>query len=34
MILQGVYTALVTPFRGGDVDYEALAALLERQIEG
>ena len=34
MILQGVYTALVTPFRNGKVDYEALEALLERQIAG
>ena len=34
MILQGVYTALVTPFRNGRVDYEAFEALLERQIAG
>lgn len=34
MILQGVYTALVTPFRNGKVDYDALTALLERQIAG
>ncbi len=32
MKLQGVYTALVTPFRDGKVDYETLAALVERQI--
>ena len=34
MKLQGVYTALATPFRNGKVDYEALKALLERQIAG
>ena len=34
MVLQGVYTALVTPFRNGKVDYEAFEALLERQIAG
>ncbi|MBQ9786674.1 MAG: 4-hydroxy-tetrahydrodipicolinate synthase [Lentisphaeria bacterium] len=34
MKLQGVYTALATPFRNGKVDYEALEALLERQIAG
>ena len=32
MILQGCYTALVTPFRHGQVDYPALAALVERQV--
>ena len=31
---QGVYRALVTPFRNGKVDYEAFKALLERQIAG
>ena len=30
--LQGVYTALVTPFRNGKVDYPCLEALVERQI--
>ena len=34
MLLQGVYTALVTPFRNGEVDYAALTALLEAQIAG
>ena len=34
MILQGVYTALITPFRNGKVDYPALEALLEKQIAG
>ncbi|MBE6392432.1 MAG: 4-hydroxy-tetrahydrodipicolinate synthase [Lentisphaerae bacterium] len=32
--LAGVYTAMVTPFKGGRVDYEALAALVEDQIAG
>ena len=32
--LAGVYTAMVTPFRDGKVDYEALAALVEEQIAG
>lgn len=31
---QGAYTALVTPFRDGEVDEDALRALVERQIEG
>ena len=30
----GVYTAMVTPFKGGKVDYETLAALIEEQIAG
>jgi 4-hydroxy-tetrahydrodipicolinate synthase len=34
MELKGVYTALVTPFRNGEVDYAALTALLEAQIAG
>ncbi len=32
--LKGVYTALVTPFANGKVDYEALKALVESQIAG
>lgn len=32
--LTGVMTALVTPFRGGDVDLPALKALVDRQIDG
>lgn len=32
MKLQGCYTALVTPFRDGHVDYQALESLVERQI--
>lgn len=34
MNLQGVYTALITPFRNGKVDYPALEALLEKQVAG
>ena len=34
MVLQGVYTALITPFRDGKVDYAALKALLEKQVAG
>lgn len=32
--MEGAFTALITPFRGGMVDTEALEALVERQIEG
>ena len=32
--LQGVYTALVTPYRNGGVDYEALNNIIELQIKG
>ncbi len=31
--LSGVYTALVTPFRNGAVDYPALRALLQEQLD-
>jgi 4-hydroxy-tetrahydrodipicolinate synthase len=31
-VFEGVFTALVTPFRDGAVDEEALAGLVERQI--
>ena len=34
MNFAGVYTALVTPFRNGEVDYEALKKLVELQIAG
>ena len=34
MLLQGVYTALVTPFKNGQVDWKAFEALLEAQIAG
>lgn len=32
-MFEGTYTALVTPFRDGEVDYAALAKLIERQVE-
>lgn len=34
MKFEGVYTALVTPFRNGEVDFEALKKLVELQVEG
>ncbi|MDR0933252.1 MAG: 4-hydroxy-tetrahydrodipicolinate synthase [Victivallales bacterium] len=34
MNFKGVYTALVTPFRDGKVDYDALKILVELQIAG
>ena len=34
MEFKGVYTALITPFRNGMVDYDALKALVEEQIAG
>ncbi|MFQ5506862.1 MAG: dihydrodipicolinate synthase family protein, partial [Planctomycetota bacterium] len=34
MDFNGNFVALVTPFRQGKVDYDALAAIVERQIEG
>ncbi|MCF7838364.1 MAG: 4-hydroxy-tetrahydrodipicolinate synthase [Candidatus Marinimicrobia bacterium] len=34
-MFEGAYTAIVTPFTArGEVDYDALARLIERQIEG
>ncbi len=33
-MFKGALTALVTPFRDGHIDEEALRALIERQIEG
>lgn len=32
--LEGAFTALITPFKGGSVDHDALADHVERQIEG
>ncbi len=32
-MLQGSYTALVTPFKNGEIDYSALEGLIEFQIE-
>ena len=34
MKFQGLYTAIVTPFKNGKVDYEAFAGLIEAQIAG
>lgn len=34
MNLRGAYTALITPFRDGAVDVDALRALVKRQIDG
>ena len=34
MKLEGCYTAIVTPFRHGAVDFDAFGALLEEQISG
>ena len=34
MKYQGLYTAIVTPFKDGQVDYEAFKALIEAQIAG
>jgi 4-hydroxy-tetrahydrodipicolinate synthase len=33
-LIKGVFTALVTPFRGGAIDEAAYVALIERQIDG
>ncbi|RJR42690.1 MAG: 4-hydroxy-tetrahydrodipicolinate synthase [Deltaproteobacteria bacterium] len=33
-MLKGAFTAIVTPFRNGQLDEEAYRALIERQIEG
>lgn len=33
-VFRGCGTALITPFRDGEVDYEAFAALVDRQVEG
>jgi len=34
MKFEGVYTALVTPFRNGEVDFKALKKLVELQVKG
>ena len=31
--LTGCGTALITPFKNGEVDYDAFAALVDRQVE-
>lgn len=33
-MFEGVYTALVTPFRNGEIDYNALESIIEMQIAG
>ncbi len=33
-MFEGVFTAMVTPFKGGDIDYETLKKLIEIQIRG
>ena len=30
--LSGCGTALITPFKNGEIDYEAFAALVDRQV--
>ena len=33
-MFQGTHTALITPFRNGEVDTEAFRSLIDRQVEG
>jgi len=33
-MFEGIYTALITPFRDGEIDFAALGKLIERQVEG
>ena len=33
LIFKGVATALITPFKNGEIDYEALFKIIEMQIE-
>lgn len=33
-MFQGTYTAIVTPFKNGEIDYLSFERLIERQIEG
>ena len=34
MTLEGSFVAMVTPFAGGEIDWNALGKLIDRQIEG
>lgn len=34
LIFSGAGTAMITPFKNGEVDYEAFSKMIERQIEG
>ena len=34
MSFSGVHTAIITPFKDGQVDYASLEQLIEMQIEG
>ena len=33
-MFQGTHTALITPFRNGEVDTDAFRALIDRQVKG
>ena len=33
-MFHGVYTALVTPFKGSGIDYDALSVIIEKQVAG
>lgn len=33
-MFEGIYTALITPFKNSEIDFDALGAIIERQIKG